>query len=102
MRVHLTKAATRQLQAIFAYVFEENPAAAQRIVTRVEELRALLAQNPDIGRKLPRRRLRWFPLTPFPYIVYYEASGQAVRIVRIWHARRRRAALHEPAMPFVG
>jgi plasmid stabilization system protein ParE len=102
MKVSLTKGATRQLQAIFAYTADENPIVAARIVERVVELRTLLGENPYVGRKLPHRRLRWFPLTPFPYLVYYEISGQTVRIVRIWHMRRRRSALHEAAAQFAG
>jgi len=100
MRVTLTRVATRQLQAIFAYTADENPIAAQRVVERVEEIRRLLSENAEIGRKLQQRRLRWFPLTPFPYLIYYEVSGQTVRIVRIWHASRRRSALHEHLQPF--
>ena len=102
MKVFLTKGATRQLQAIFAYTADENPVVAERIVERVEEIRTLLCENPYVGRKLPHRRLRWFPLTPFPYLVYYEISGQAIRIVRIWHMGRRRSALHEAAVEFAG
>jgi toxin ParE1/3/4 len=100
MRVTLTKGAVRQLQAIFAYTADDNPLAAARIVARVEEISVLLAANPLIGRKLPHRRLRWFPLTPFPYLIYYEASGSTARIVRIWHMSRRRGSLHEPVPDF--
>jgi len=100
MRAILTRGATRQLQAIFACTADEDPLAAGRFVARVEEVRILLAENPLIGRKLPHRRLRWFPLTPFPYLIYCEVCGATVHIVRIWHMSRRRASLHEAAVPF--
>lgn len=100
MRVYLSKVVTRQLNAIFAHVAADNPSAAQRIVLRFEEVRKLLGGNLYIGCKLPHSDLRWFPLAPFPYIVYYAVAGGSVRIVRIWHASRRRAELHDPAQAF--
>jgi toxin ParE1/3/4 len=101
MRVYLTRAATRQVDAILRYLAAENPPAAQKFVERIEEMRKLLREHPGIGRRIPRRRLRRFPLHPFPYLIYYEISGRTVRIVRVWHSARKRAAFHDLARPFV-
>jgi toxin ParE1/3/4 len=100
MRVYLTRAATRQVDAILVHLNSENPAAARKFVNRMEEIRQLLLSHPDIGRKIPRRRLRRFPLHPFPYLIYYEMRGQAVRIVRVWHCARKSAAFHDLPRPF--
>jgi toxin ParE1/3/4 len=100
MRVLLTKVAVRQLEAILAYVAAQNPSAAQRIAARVEEIKEFLNANPHAGYKLPRGRLRRFPVRPFPYLIYFEVSGQTVRIVRIRHAARYRRAFHEATRPF--
>jgi plasmid stabilization system protein ParE len=101
MRVYLTRAATRQVDEILVYLAAENPSAAQRFVARMEEIRQLFLSHPEIGRKIPHRRLRRFPLHPFPYLVYYEVRGRAVRIVRVWHSARRHAAFHDLAQAFV-
>jgi plasmid stabilization system protein ParE len=39
-------------------------------------------------------------LRPFPYLIYFEVSGQTVRIVRVRHSAQYRRAFHEPALPF--
>ena len=101
MRVYLTRAATRQVEAILVYLAAENSSAAQRFVARMEEIRELLRDHPQIGRLIPHRCLRRFPVHPFPYLIYYEVRGRAVRIVRVWHSARKRAAFHDLPRPFV-
>jgi toxin ParE1/3/4 len=100
MRAYLSSRALRDLDAIFAHMAAENPAAAWRIVERVEQIRALLAEHPRMGRKLPRGPLRRFPVHPFPYLIYYEIRGKDLRIIRVRHAARFRRALHDPDRPF--
>jgi toxin ParE1/3/4 len=100
MRAYLTSQALRQLSAIFAHVASENPAAARRIVDRIEHIRFLLSEHPRLGRKLPRSRLRRFPVHPHPYLIYYEILGDDVRIIRVRHAARFRRAFHDPDRPF--
>ena len=101
MQVDLNTVATRQLNAILAYLSAENPTAANRLVARIQEIRQLLADNPFIGRKLPGGRLRRFTVRPFRYLIYYEAKPDVVRIIRIRHSAQYRKALHEPVPLFV-
>jgi len=101
MPAQLTAVATRQLRAILSYVATENPAAASRIAARIEELRMLLGDNPNMGYKLPHGRLRRFPLRPYPYLIYFEVTKGEARIVRIRHAARYRPAFHERRRPFI-
>jgi plasmid stabilization system protein ParE len=100
MQVHLGALAIRQLNDILAYIAAENPTAAQRFVMRMEEVRQLLAENPLIGYKLPRGRLRRFPERPYPYLIYNKVTPNTVRIMRIRHSAQYRKALHEPVLPF--
>lgn len=100
MMVRLTKIATRQLRGILAYVSADNPLAADKIVARMEEIQDFLSANPYAGRILSHGRLRRFPVRPFPYLIYYEVSGETVRILRIRHAAQFRKAFHESASAF--
>jgi len=68
---------------------------------RVEEVSQFLADNPGAGFKLPHRRLRRFPVRPYPYLIYFERAKHAIRIVRIRHAARYRPAFHEQPHAFV-
>jgi toxin ParE1/3/4 len=101
MRVIFTPGARAQLEAIYDYIAPENEAAARAVIARVEYLAGLLGANPQIGFKLPRGRLRRFPVRPYPYLIYFEVSEEVVRIVRIRHASRYRAAFHDVPRPFV-
>ena len=60
----------------------------------------MLADHPRIGRKISGGRLRRLPVTPYPYIIYYEVSGQTVRIARVRHAARYRRAFREAQAAF--
>ena len=100
MRLHLTKTAARQLDAILTHVSADNPIAAKRIAERVDEVRSFLSANPNAGYQLPHSRIRRFPIRPFPYLIYFHSSKHEVRIVRIRHAARYRPAFHEPAPAF--
>lgn len=99
MRVVFTPGARAQLRAIHDYIARDDKIAARTVIARVEHLAALLAHNPDMGRKLQSGRLRRFPVRPHPYLIFYEVVGDVVRIVRVRHAARR-PTFHEPGAAF--
>ena len=100
MLVFFTPKARAQLRDIHAYIARDNVAAARAVVMRVEVVAGFLGDNPEAGYRLPHSRLRRFPVRPFPYLIYYEISGQTVRIIRIRHAAQYRRAFHEELIPF--
>lgn len=82
-----TEEALEQLSAIRGYVGEFNPAAARRLVERLQSAAESLAVFPAKGRpgchgtrELPSIR---------PYILIYEVQGDRVLILRIRHGRQR-------------
>jgi len=78
------------LAALPAYIEQNNPAAAQRMVGRIiENLETLLPNNPDMGRpgRVPGTRELVIPRTPF--IVPYRVVGNTLQILRIYHGARR-------------
>ncbi len=101
MRVIFTPGARTQLKAIYDHIAQENEIAAHAVIARVEYLADLLGTNPRMGFKLPRSRLRRFPVRPYPYLLYFEVREGAVRIVRVRHASRCRPAFHDLPRPFV-
>jgi toxin ParE1/3/4 len=100
MRVLFMPGARAQLKEIYDYIARDNERAARNVIARVEAVANFLAHNPEAGYKLPHGRLRRFPVQPFPYLIYFEVSGQTVRIVRIRHAARYRRAFHDVAASF--
>jgi plasmid stabilization system protein ParE len=100
MAVFFTPRARAQLRDIHDYIARDNVTAARAVVIRVEAVARFLGDNPEAGYRLPRGRLRRFPVRPFPYLIYYEIFGQTVLIIRIRHAAQYRRASHEEAVPF--
>ena len=101
MRVIFTPGARAQLKTIYDHIAQENEIAAHAVIARVEYLADLLGTNPRMGFKLPRSRLRRFPVRPYPYLLYFEVREGAVRIVRVRHTSRYRPAFHDLPRPFV-
>jgi toxin ParE1/3/4 len=101
MRVIFTLGARAQLRAIHDHISRDNKFAARAVIARVEQVAALIGENPDIGRELPRGRLRRVPVRPYPYLLFYEVAGSVVRIVRVWRMTRR-PTLHDPEQAYVG
>jgi plasmid stabilization system protein ParE len=59
MRVRYSETALRELDEIFAYLYERNRSAAAAVVERIERLGTLIGELPFIGRAMldPRRGL---------------------------------------------
>jgi toxin ParE1/3/4 len=78
------------LAALRAYIEQDNPAAAQRVVLRIiENVETLLPDNPEVGRpgRVPGTRELVIPRTTF--IVPYRLVGNAIHVLRIFHAARQ-------------
>lgn len=90
MSVRLRKRFTLDVAACVAYLSEQNPAAAQRLVDELEETALLLNVFPELGQ--PRDELspslRAAKLRSFPYTAYYRIDGSDVVLVRLLHQAR--------------
>jgi toxin ParE1/3/4 len=78
------------LLALRAYIEQDNPAAAQRIVLHIlRNVDQLLANNPRMGRpgRVPETRELVIPNTPF--IVPYRIVEGTIQVLRVFHAARR-------------
>ena len=78
------------LVALRAYIAEDNPTAARRVVLHiVQNLEQLLPDNPSIGRagRVPGTRELVIPGTP--YIVPYRVQRTTIQILRVYHGARR-------------
>jgi plasmid stabilization system protein ParE len=100
MQVFLTYPARADLRNIEDYIAKDSAGAASAVIARIEEVAKSLADQPYMGRRISGNRRRRFPVTPYPYLIYYEVMADTVRILRIRHAARYRAAFQEPARAF--
>jgi toxin ParE1/3/4 len=82
--------AIQDLVSVRAYITEESPAGARRVVTRIlQSVENLLPDNPHMGRpgRVPGTRELVIPRTP--YIVPYRLLDEAIQILRVYHSSRR-------------
>jgi toxin ParE1/3/4 len=90
MNIVWSPEAIQDLISLRAYITEESPAGAQRVVLRIlHAVEHLLPDNPHMGRpgRVPGTRELVIPQTP--YIVPYRVRGEAIQILRVYHSARR-------------
>ena len=82
--------AIEDLISLRAYIAEESPAGAQRVLSRIlHAVEDLLPQHPHMGRpgRVPGTRELVIPRTP--YIVPYRVQRETIQILRVYHSARR-------------
>jgi len=89
MRVRYTLRAQADLDSIYAFLDTQAPAAAQSVKTVIERRVALLAEFPNIAPETDEAGVYELTIIRYPYLVYYEVSGDEVWVLHIRHARRR-------------
>lgn len=89
MRLRWLTAALADLRAIKAYIAEENPQAANRVIDSVHSETIVLLQQPNIGRSGRIVDTRELAITQYPYIVAYRERSGEIQILAVVHTSRR-------------
>jgi toxin ParE1/3/4 len=89
VRVKWLRAALANLDAEAEYIAEDNPAAAGRVVQRILRAVDLLKKNPAMGRTGRVAGTRELVVAGTPYILPYRVRGEALEILRVFHAARK-------------
>jgi toxin ParE1/3/4 len=94
-RIRVEQEAEQDLTSAVAYYRREGgEEVALRFVAHAHDALQLLAREPGIGRiftsaKSERlKSLRAWPLDEFPYVVFYEADEQELRVYSLVHGKR--------------
>jgi toxin ParE1/3/4 len=90
MNIRWSPQALRDLASVRAFVAEDDPAAAQRLVLRiVDAIETLLPEHPAIGRpgRVPGTRELVIPRTP--YVVPYRVRRGTLQVLRVYHGARK-------------
>ena len=72
------------------YIAADNPYAAVRVVEYIRHAARSLETSRALGRPTSKPGIREFILTRQPYILAYEITDDAVRILAIFHHRQNR------------
>lgn len=89
MKVRYERGALADLDEIFSYIAKDNRQAAARLVDRIEQVAARLAETPHMGEATRNSRFRRFPVGN--YLIVYEVGKHEVIIHYIHHGARRRS-----------
>jgi toxin ParE1/3/4 len=90
MTIRYDRRALKDVQGIHDYISREDPAAATRVVSRIEQAIQRLAVLPLSARpgQVPGTRVLAVP--GLPYVVIHRVRGDTVDIVAVLHTARQR------------
>lgn len=88
-RIQRTPRADLDLEEIWFFIAQDDPAAADRWLDTLEEKIALLADNPLMGPSRPdiARDLRYHPVGN--HLLLYRVIREGIEIVRVVHGARQ-------------
>jgi toxin ParE1/3/4 len=89
MKVRYTAPASHDLDAIYNYISERNPTAAQRVKSRIKEAADQSGDAPLMGRQTDRPEVRLRTVNPYPYLIFYAVRADEVPILHIRHGAPR-------------
>ena len=89
MRLRWTTLAERDLDDIAAYIGQDSPAAAARVVLEIIEQTQTLLTHPAIGRAGRVLGTRELVIGNLPYIIPYRVREGEIEILRVLHTSRR-------------
>jgi toxin ParE1/3/4 len=89
MNIRWSPQALQDIASLRAFVAEDNPTAAQRLVLRIADSIETLADHPGIGRPGRVPGTRELVIARTPYIVPYRVRHGVLQVLRVYHAARK-------------
>jgi toxin ParE1/3/4 len=89
VRVRYTLPAVADLEAILEYIAVRSPQGAGRVQARIKSIIDLLPEHPMIGARTDDPTIRRLVVTPYPYLVFYQAANDEIIIHSIRHSARK-------------
>lgn len=86
--IRRTPASRRDYGAIWDYVAERNPPAADQLLRTFDQKLALLSEFPGAGQARPeiRAKVRSFPVGE--YLLFYRPIPGGIELLRVLHGKR--------------
>ena len=89
MRVRWVRAALADLHQAHAYIAQDNPAAARRLIERIQSAVGRLAELPNLGRPGRVDGTRELTIAGTRFFVVYRTGQSDLDILRVLHTARR-------------
>ena len=88
MRVKYTLPAAADLDHVLDYLKQHSPQGARNVQQRIKAIERLLSHFPLSGSPTRLPWLRRIVATPYPYLIFYEVTGEDVIIHAVRHGMR--------------
>jgi toxin ParE1/3/4 len=89
LRIHWTRPALADLEAIGDFIAHDNPVAAERTVVRLVASVDALRDHPNLGRPGRLTGTRELVVSGTPNVVPYRVLDEDVQILAVFHGARR-------------
>jgi len=89
MKIKWVLLALTDLDEAAAFISQDNPQAAKRIVRRIRYATRLLSDQPDAGRPGRVHGTRELVIADTPFILPYRVVKNTVQILRLLHGARK-------------
>ena len=93
MRLIWLPEAREDVERLFEFLVDVNPAAAERAVRLIQQGANRLLEQPELGRPMAVDSFRRELVLPFgvaAYVLRYRLEGDYVVVIRVWHGREER------------
>ena len=90
MIVRYTETAADEIEQIFSYIAERNPAAARNVRARIEQTTGALTSFPYMAQMSDEPGVRVTPVGRFPYLIFYHVEKDEIVILHVRHSARQR------------
>lgn len=89
MKLRYTLRGASELNEALDYIKAQSPQGALHVQARIQTIINLLLEHPHAGQLTSKRRLRRMVVSPYPYLIFYEATEDEIVIHGVRHAARR-------------
>lgn len=77
------------LISIWRHIASDSPAAATRLLHRIDRRIQALAKHPHLGEQQPQFGENTRRVIEGNYLIFYDALPDAVRVLRVFHGARK-------------
>jgi toxin ParE1/3/4 len=89
VKLRWTRLAIKDLDRAHAYMAEDNPAAANHLIDRIEKAVQVLRQHPAAGRKGRLTGTRELVVIGTPFVIPYRVRSNTIEILAVIHGARK-------------
>jgi toxin ParE1/3/4 len=86
--IRLSRLARTDILDIWAYVADDNPIAADRVLERIERVFQSISEHPELGRERPEIMAGLRSFAVMSWVVFYRIDSESIIVARVLHGAR--------------